>query len=94
MARLAGQTAAQLEQHTGRAVQFIAYSGLWPYPSATAVGRPQRALFAELAGLGYVGGAVDSRIDSDAQSTAAIWQLARVRMNPNEPASALAPWLQ
>ena len=94
VARLAGRTAAQLEQHTGRAVQFIAYSGLWPYPTASGVGLAQRALFGELAGLGYVGGAVDSRIDSDAQSTAAIWQLARVRMNPNEPASALAPWLQ
>jgi len=94
VAQLAGQTAAQLERHTGRAVQFIAYSGVWPYPTATGVGPAQRALFRQLAGLGYVGGAVDSRIDSDAQLTASIWQLARVRMNPNEPASGLAPWIQ
>lgn len=94
VAQRAGQTAAQLEQHTGRAVQFIAYSGVWPYPTATGAGPAQRALFGELARLGYVGGAVDSRINSDAQRTASIWQLARVRMDPNEPASALAPWIQ
>jgi len=92
--QLAGQTAGVLEQHTGRAVQFIAYSGVWPYPNATQVGPAELALFRELGQLGYVGGAIDSRIDSDTQSTSGIWQLARVRINPNEPSSGLAPWLQ
>ncbi len=94
VSRLAGQTAAALEQHTGRAVQFIAYSGVWPYPNAAQAGPSQRLLFSELGALGYVGGAVDSRIDSDSQSTAGLWQLGRVRMNPNESGSGLAPWIQ
>ncbi|MHB8332065.1 MAG: polysaccharide deacetylase family protein [Candidatus Dormibacteria bacterium] len=94
VSRLAGQSASALEQHTGRAVQFIAYSGVWPYPNAAQAGPSQRLLFSELGGLGYVGGAVDSRIDSDRQSTAGIWQLGRVRMNPNESGRGLAPWVQ
>ena len=92
--QLAGQTAAVLEQHSGRAVQFIAYSGVWPYPNASQAGPSERILFSELGKLGYVGGAIDSRIDSNLQSTTQIWQLPRARMNPNEPASGLAPWIQ
>lgn len=91
--RLAGQTAGALESRTGRAVQFIAYSGLWPFPTAAQAGASQRAMFSELGGMGYVGGAVDARVDSATQTTAGIWQIPRVRMNPNEPASALAQWV-
>ncbi len=92
--QLAGQTAASLAQHTGRPVQFIAYSGPWPYPTSTGVGPSQTELFAELEQLGYVGGAVDARTDSDTQSTTEIWQIPRVRMNPNEAGSQLSPWFQ
>ncbi len=92
VAQLAGQTAATLAQHTGRPVQFIAYSGPWPYPTSTGVGASQTQLFSELEGLGYVGGAVDARTDSDRQTTSQIWQIPRVRMNPNEAGSGLSPW--
>lgn len=91
--RLAGQSAATLEQQTGKAVQFIAYSGLWPYPSPTQSGPAETSLFSQLAQLGYVGGAVDARVDSAQQSTGEIWQMPRVRMNPNEAGSALAQWV-
>lgn len=94
VAQLAGQTAQVLFQHTGRPVQFIAYSGLWPFPTSTAVGAAQTQLFTELAGLGYVAGVVDARTDSDQQSTSELWQIPRIRMNPNEPGAQLAPWVQ
>jgi peptidoglycan/xylan/chitin deacetylase (PgdA/CDA1 family) len=94
VAQLAGQTAATLARHTGRPVQFIAYSGLWPYPTSTGVGPSQTELFSELEQLGYVGGAVDARTDSDTQTTAGIWQIPRVRINPNEAGSQLSPWFQ
>jgi peptidoglycan/xylan/chitin deacetylase (PgdA/CDA1 family) len=91
--QLAESTAQTLSQHTDQPVQFIAYSGLWPFSSAQQVGPQEVRLFGELEQLGYVAGLIDARTDSEAQSTALIWQLARIRMNPNEPASSLAAWL-
>lgn len=91
--QLAGQTGAAIAAQTGVPVQFIAYSGLWPFASSTQSGPAESALFQELAQLGYVGGAVDARVDSALQSTGQIWQMPRVRMNPNEPGSALGAWL-
>ena len=90
--QLAGQTAQTLAQHTGRPVQFIAYSGPWPYPTPTGVGPSQTVLFSELGNLGYVGGVVDARVDSDQQTTSQIWQIPRVRMVPNEAGTGLSPW--
>ena len=91
--KLAGQTGAAIAAQTGVPVQFIAYSGLWPFPTAAQSGPAESALFSELAQLGYVGGAIDARVDSATQATSQIWQMPRVRMNPNEPGSALGPWL-
>lgn len=91
--KLAGQTGAAIAAQTGVPVQFIAYSGPWPFASATQSGPAETTLFQELAQLGYVGGAVDARVDSAAQATGEIWQMPRVRMNPNEAGAALAPWL-
>ncbi|MHB8393432.1 MAG: polysaccharide deacetylase family protein [Candidatus Dormibacteria bacterium] len=91
--QLAGQTAATLEQHTSVAVQFIAYSGPWPFPTAAQAGPAERQLFTQLGRLGYVGGAVDARTNSSSQNSAGIWQLPRVRMNPNETPQGLAPWI-
>jgi len=92
--QLAGETAQTLYQQTGRPVQFIAYSGLWPFSTATGVGPAQTQLFTELAGLGYVAGVVDARTDSEQQRTSEIWQIPRIRMNPNELGTQLAPWMQ
>ena len=93
VAQLAGATAQALQAQTGRAVQFIAYSGVWPYPLSTDVGPRQTTLFNHLGALGYVGGVVDARTDSDIQGTSQIWQMPRVRVNPNEPGSRLGPWI-
>jgi hypothetical protein len=91
--QLAGQTGAAIAAQTGVPVQFIAYSGVWPFTTAAQSGPAEITLFQELAQLGYVGGAVDARVDSAAQATGQIWQIPRVRMNPNEPGSALGHWL-
>ena len=90
---LVAQPAATLEQHTGAPVQFIAYSGVWPYPSAAQAGPAEQQLFTELAAVGFVAGAVDARINSDEESTVMMWQLPRVRMTPNLLPAALLPWL-
>lgn len=90
---LAAQPAAALEQHTGVPVQFIAYTGVWPYPSAAQAGPAERQLFSELQAVGFVGGAVDSRVNSVQESTATLWQLPRVRMTPNQPLGALTQWV-
>lgn len=91
--QLAGQTGAAIAAQTGVPVQFIAYSGPWPFSTATQSGPAETTLFQELGQLGYVGGAVDARVDSAAQATGEIWQMPRVRMNPNEAGSALGPWV-
>ncbi len=91
--QLAGQTGATIAAQTGIPVQFIAYSGLWPFATAAQSGPAETTLFQELAQLGYVGGAVDARVDSATQATGEIWQMPRVRVNPNEAGSALGPWL-
>jgi peptidoglycan/xylan/chitin deacetylase (PgdA/CDA1 family) len=91
--QLAGSTSQTLAQHTGEPVQFIAYSGGWPFATAQQVGPPEVALFGKLAQLGYVAGLVDARTNSDAQSTSLIWQLARIRITPNEPSSFLPAWV-
>ncbi|HUY08996.1 MAG TPA: hypothetical protein VMW80_06040, partial [Candidatus Dormibacteraeota bacterium] len=68
-------------------------TGLWPYPTAQQVGPQEVKLFGELGQLGYVGGLIDARTNSDAQSTQLVWQLARIRINPNQAASSLSAWL-
>ncbi|MGC2296745.1 MAG: hypothetical protein WA695_08665 [Candidatus Dormiibacterota bacterium] len=74
-------------------MQFIAYIGVWPFSSAQQVGPQEVRVFGGLEQMGYVAGLIDGRTDSEAQSTELMWQLARIRMNPNEPASSLAAWL-
>lgn len=81
----AGASAQQLAAHSGEPAQFIAYTGaLWPYPSAAEVGPQQQAMFPRLAGLGYVGGVTDTRISSGHESTADLWHLPRIRVQPGE----------
>ena len=91
--QLTGSTAQTLALQTGQPVQFIAYTGLWPYPTAQQVGPQEVKLFGELGQLGYVGGLIDARTNSEAQSTQLVWQLARIRINPNQAASSLSAWL-
>jgi len=80
----------QLQGLAGVPVQFIAYTGLWPYPSPTGAGAAERQLFSQLEQFGYVGGLIDSRQDSDLELGAQLWQLPRLRVNPREGLSTFA----
>lgn len=85
--QLTGQTASVLEGITHLPVQFIAYSGLWPFAAPTKVGAAESELFGELAPLGYVGGLEDNwagRFAWTEQSTQ-LFELPRVRDYPGEP---------
>lgn len=90
--RLTNRTKSVLEDLTRDPVQFIAYSGVWPWPEATQGGTREASMFATLAGYGYVGGVLDLRIDSDTDSSAALWQLPRVRIGIWTTASEFAHW--
>lgn len=88
----AGNTAKVLEQITGQPIQFISYSGLWPYPSPQTVAAGQRELFSELGALGYVGGLEDNWLGRfpGLESSTNLWALPRVRAYPGEPLSVFA----
>ena len=89
---LAGQSAQKLIGITGYPIQFISYSGLWPYPSPSTVGPGQTQLFSQLAGLGYVGGLQDNWLGRFpwSETSANLWELPRVRAYPQEPTSVFA----
>ncbi len=89
---LAGNTAKVLEQITGQPIQFISYSGLWPYPSPQTVATGERELFSELSSLGYVGGLEDNWLGRFPwlESSNNLWELPRVRSYPGEPLSVFA----
>jgi hypothetical protein len=84
---LAGDTAQTLEGITQQPVQFIAFSGLWPFPSATKVGPGQSELFSELPPLGYVGGLEDNDLPGAPwlESSFQLLELPRLRVFDNEP---------
>jgi peptidoglycan/xylan/chitin deacetylase (PgdA/CDA1 family) len=77
---LTNRTKTVLQNLTGDPVQFIAYTGLWPWPLTTQGATQEASMFATLASYGYVGGVQDLRVDSDADSSTALWQLPRVRI--------------
>ncbi|MGA8206669.1 MAG: polysaccharide deacetylase family protein [Candidatus Dormiibacterota bacterium] len=83
---LAGDTAHTLEAITQQPIQFIAYSGLWPYKSGTQVEAPERELFSELPPLGYVAGLEDLRLPAASwlETSTQLWELPRIRVSPNE----------
>lgn len=89
---LAGSTASRLVSITGSPVQFIAYSGLWPFRSATEVRGGEAELFHELAALGYVGGLEDNWLPGSRwqESSSAPWELPRLRAYPGEPLGVFA----
>jgi peptidoglycan/xylan/chitin deacetylase (PgdA/CDA1 family) len=77
---LTNRTKALLENLTGNPVQFIAYTGLWPWPTSTQGAAQEKSMFATLAGYGYVAGVQDLRIDSPTDTSTAMWQLPRIRV--------------
>jgi peptidoglycan/xylan/chitin deacetylase (PgdA/CDA1 family) len=77
---LTNQTKSVLERLTADPVQFIAYTGLWPWPLSTQGTTQESGMFARLASYGYVAGLQDLRIDSATDTSTALWQLPRVRV--------------
>jgi peptidoglycan/xylan/chitin deacetylase (PgdA/CDA1 family) len=90
--KLTDRTKMVLENLTGDPVQFIAYSGVWPWPHAGDGAIHEASLFATLAGYGYVGGVLDVKINSAADSSAMLWQLPRVRIGLWTTPSWFAHW--
>jgi peptidoglycan/xylan/chitin deacetylase (PgdA/CDA1 family) len=77
--RLTNRTKAVLENLTGDPVQFLAYTGVWPWPLSTQGATQEASMFATLASYGYIAGVQDLRVDSDSDVSTALWQLPRVR---------------
>jgi hypothetical protein len=51
-------------------------------------------MFSTLASYGYVGGVLDLRVDSDADTSTALWQLPRVRIGLGDTVAGLARWFR
>ncbi len=92
--KLTNQTKSVLENLTGDPVQFIAYTGVWPWRLATQGTETEAGMFNTLASYGYVGGVLDLRIDSDVESSTAMWELPRVRIGLGDTIAGLARWFR
>jgi peptidoglycan/xylan/chitin deacetylase (PgdA/CDA1 family) len=90
--RLTNQTKSSLEELTGAPVQFLAYTGIWPWPLATEGGGHEAPMFATLASYGYVGGVLDVRVDSEMETTSGLWQLPRLRIGIGTTVEGFARW--
>ncbi len=89
---LTNRTKTTLQAITGTPVQFLAYSGLWPWPLATQGGAREASVFATLAGYGYIGGVLDVRVGSETESSAQLWQLPRLRVGIDTTLAGFARW--
>ncbi|HXL60060.1 MAG TPA: polysaccharide deacetylase family protein, partial [Mycobacterium sp.] len=89
---LTNRTKAVLQVLTGAPVQFLAYTGIWPWPLATQGGSQEASVFATLASYGYVGGVLDVRVPSATETSSALWQLPRVRIGMQTTIAGLARW--
>ena len=89
---LTNVTKSALEQLTGTPVQFLAYTGIWPWPLASEGGAQEAPLFRTLAGYGYVGGLLDVRVDSQIETTGGLWQLPRLRIGLGTTIAGMAQW--
>jgi hypothetical protein len=77
---LTNRTKTVLQNLTGAPIQFIAYTGVWPWPMGTQGTAQEASMFATLASYGYLGGVQDLRIDSVTETSTAMWQLPRLRV--------------
>ncbi|MGD0195250.1 MAG: polysaccharide deacetylase family protein [Candidatus Dormibacteria bacterium] len=91
---LTSRTRTDLENLTGDPVQFIAYTGVWPWPLSTQGTAREASMFATLASYGYVAGLQDLRVDSDADTSTALWQLPRVRVGLGTTLAFFAHWFR
>ncbi|HEX4213220.1 MAG TPA: polysaccharide deacetylase family protein [Candidatus Dormibacteraeota bacterium] len=74
----------QIESRLDTPVQFFAYPGGWPFPSANEAGPQEQAVFSVLHGAGYQFAVTDQSDPSDAQSGGRPYQLPRIRVAANE----------
>jgi hypothetical protein len=91
---LTNRTKTDLEALTGDPVQFIAYSGVWPWPLSTQGTSREASMFATLASYGYIAGVQDLRIDSDLDTSTALWQLPRVRVGLGTTLAFFEHWFR
>ena len=91
---LTNRTKTVLQNLTGDPVQFIAYTGLWPWPVTSQGATQEASMFATLASYGYVGGVQDLRVDSDADGSTSLWQLPRVRIGLGTTLSFFEHWFK
>jgi peptidoglycan/xylan/chitin deacetylase (PgdA/CDA1 family) len=91
---LTNRTRTDLENLTGDPVQFIAYTGVWPWPLSTQGTSREASLFATLASYGYIAGVQDLRVDSDMDTSTGLWQLPRVRVGLGTTLSFLEHWFR
>jgi peptidoglycan/xylan/chitin deacetylase (PgdA/CDA1 family) len=89
---LTNRTKATMQALTGVPVQFLAYTGLWPWPLATEGGAHEASVFATLATYGYVGGLLDVRVGSETESSVQLWQLPRLRVGIDTTIAGFARW--
>ena len=89
---LTDRTKAVLVNLTGDPVQFIAYTGLWPWPLSTQGATQEASMFRTLASYGYLAGVQDLRVDSATDISTALWQLPRVRIGLGTSLSFFKRW--
>ena len=89
---LTNGTKTVLQDLTGDPIQFIAYTGLWPWPTSIQGTAQEAPMFAGLASYGYVGGVQDLRIDSATVTSTAMWQLPRLRVGLTTGIGFFARW--
>jgi peptidoglycan/xylan/chitin deacetylase (PgdA/CDA1 family) len=91
---LTDRTRTDLENLTGDPVQFIAYTGVWPWPLSTQGTSREASMFATLASYGYIAGVQDLRVDSDIDTSSAMWQWPRVRVGLGTTLAFFAHWFR
>lgn len=73
-----------IESRLNAPVQFFAYPGGWPFPSAAQAGPEEQAVFSVLHDSGYQFAVTDQALPSETQSGARPYQLPRIRVAANE----------
>jgi len=89
---LTNRTKTVLMNLTGDPVQFIAYTGLWPWPTSAQGATQEASMFKTLASYGYMAGVQDLRRDSTVDTSTALWQLPRVRVGLGTSLSFFEHW--
>jgi hypothetical protein len=91
---LTDRTRTDLEDLTRDPVQFIAYTGVWPWPLSTQGGSREASMFGTLASYGYIAGVQDLRVDSDVDTSTSLWQLPRVRVGLGTTLAFFEHWFR